>query len=477
MRRLTPGPLPDRLRPPPGALALALASLVCVVTWAFVVPVEQAPDEGAHVAYVQSLVERGERPAPDDAVAGTRHSTEELLLREAARVPSTLGRIAARPEWREAAEARWRVRARTLAASASSDGGGPNPAAQNLPGYYALVAVGYVTAEAAGAELDGRILAMRLVSGLLLLVAVGATWSLIGLLVARDRLLQLAGTSVVALAPMLTFTAASVNPEIGLVAATAVALLAAARLVLLGRTRRRVGMLVAAVLLAVAMKPSGLALVVPTVVVVGGLLMRTRRPDLRVTRRAAAGIAGAALVAFASALVVVSSPGAAASYLSQFYLPRLPSSFDYFPQTALPAWEIWHVGAWGAFGSLEVRLPFAVYAVLAAAQVTVVVGVVRAVRSGVVRLDPVLLAALAAFAAAVLGGLHLFELRRLVDDGEPVLQGRYLLLLAPLAAIAVAVALRALAPARRAVAAALVPAGLVVLQLLSLGTTVDRFHA
>ena len=67
-----------RLLPPAPLSLLLTATLLLGCVWALVVPPFQAPDENAHVAYVQSLAEH--RALPGDA-ARQFQSTEQWPVR------------------------------------------------------------------------------------------------------------------------------------------------------------------------------------------------------------------------------------------------------------------------------------------------------------------------------------------------------------------------------------------------------------
>jgi hypothetical membrane protein len=78
----------------------------------------------------------------------------------------------------------------------------------------------------------------------------------------------------------------------------------------------------------------------------------------------------------------------------------------------------------------------------------------------------------------VLVGVHAASFRALLDNpADPVITGRYLLMLIPLYGIAVAGALRALPGRVRALTTGAVLAALVLLQLSAFGLVVERFYA
>src|SRR5215212_2809357 len=66
--------------PPSPLVFLLLATFLVGCAWALLVPPFQAPDENAHVAYVQSLAERGALPGNE----GEGQSTEQRAAADAA---------------------------------------------------------------------------------------------------------------------------------------------------------------------------------------------------------------------------------------------------------------------------------------------------------------------------------------------------------------------------------------------------------
>ncbi len=245
------------VRRPPAPLTLLLAATLLIgVCWALVVPPFQAPDEPAHVAYVQSIAERGALPGAVDRPSG---STEQQLAGQAANSDQTAAVRATKPTWGEAAYERWRRRSAALPESARGDGGGPNFASANPPLYYLWSVIPYEVAS--GGDLFARVTAMRIASVAFLLVTVAATWLLAGTVFGPRRDLQLAAAAVPALLPMLGFISASVSPDSLLYALWTVALWLGARIL---RGRGRPAELIALVVvtgMAVATKATSYALV------------------------------------------------------------------------------------------------------------------------------------------------------------------------------------------------------------------------
>jgi hypothetical protein len=217
-------------------------------------------------------------------------------------------------------------------------------------------------------------------------------------------------------------------------------------------------------LLGICVKPASVALV-PGLLWVGAafLWLRAQRPA---PSSRAVGIGVGAVVLSGAVLAVAvaaGSPRQLGGYLWQFYSPTDSGGF-----TALPAWplrDVWLEGSTGAFGWLEVRFPWPVYALFALLLVALVSGALP-------RLRPTALAAAFALPAlALIAGLHLTELDMLLSDSVAFTQGRYLLPLLPLVALGVA------AVVRRGAFAGAVLGGLAAWQLASLAIVMARFHA
>jgi 4-amino-4-deoxy-L-arabinose transferase-like glycosyltransferase len=455
-------------------------------TWALLSPPGQSPDEPAHVAYVQVLGERFDLPDPDVAVADLREkafSTEQKLARDRAHEQWQYAEPAVKSEWDPSAERRWKAEDARLHRRDRRDGGGPNSAAGNPPLYYAYEALAYRAA--AGTYFD-RLFTMRMWSVLLLGVGVVATWLLVGELIGGDRLAQLVAGAVVGLQPMATFISASVNPDSGLLALWALAFWLGVRL-LTGRVRtREVVALVTVTIAALLTKASSLALL-PAVAFVFAVVVRRRLAGRWTAARVLGLVAGAAVVLAAATIgasgrvegvfaLHLNDLRGFASYLWQAYLPNLPWQNALPGLAAFAGYDVWIRSGWAAFGWLEVQFPGPVYALLAVISVGIVAAAVVAVRRGRFTLDRAVLGFFALAAFTLVAALHWADFRQLVTDQGSFLQGRYLLPLLPLGAVATAAALSNLRPGRRGTAAAIVLGGLFALQLLSLGLIAVRFY-
>jgi hypothetical protein len=168
-----------------------------------------------------------------------------------------------------------------------------------------------------------------------------------------------------------------------------------------------------------------------------------------------------------------------ASYIRQFYLPRLPGTHrNIFPHT-LPVYSVWLIGSWGKFGWRQFRLPPRAFYAIALALVLVLVGLVLAIRSGNIPRDRALAVFFALAAVALLAVLHVTEYRVvfITHSRADFNQGRYLLPLVSLLGVGVAGALTVLKNRWRLYAISLVLAGLLTLQLLSLVAHARWFYA
>jgi 4-amino-4-deoxy-L-arabinose transferase-like glycosyltransferase len=477
--------------PRPLALLLVAAALLAAC-WALIVPAFQTPDEQSHFGYAQTFAERGQLPGTE---ASRRFSTVQDQAADAVGSDQLAGNLDARAEWSRVEHERWRL-AESRYARDDGAGLGPegaNPARTNPPLYYAYESMAYHVAPAA---IFDQLYLMRLWSALLLLVAVAATWALVGEALGRRRSLQLAGAALVALQPMASFISASINPDSLLIAAFAVALWLGVRVVRRGLTLANGAALCAAAAVAILTKATGYALV-PAVVL--ALVLGARQAGVRMRIgalvRAAAPLLALALPVVAwlvyarvsdrPAINQVAGAGDGAgvdhpglfSYLWQFYLPHapgqqpLPGNF-----TPLPLRDIWLEGGWGKFGWLEIELPQAIYLTLGALTLALAIGAVLAiVRSGASRhVGPLAFLALAVL--TLVGGLHITEYRIMSNEGGVFNQGRYLLPLLPILGLAGAATLSLFEERARSLATGALLGGLFVLQIVSLAIVGARFH-
>jgi 4-amino-4-deoxy-L-arabinose transferase-like glycosyltransferase len=481
-----------RLRLPRALAALLGATALLGVSWSLVVPPFQTPDENWHVAYLQTVAERGKLPGIDGKPT---FSTEQQLALDAANSEQTQQVLTTEPEWSSDAYDRFRKRSERLPASARDDGGGTNFAQSNPPLFYAIEAVPYKLAS--GGDLFARLSAARLVSVIFLLGTVAATWLLAGTVFGPRRELQLAAAAIPALFPMVSFISSSITPDALLYPLWAVAFWLGARIL-----KRQAGWidgiaLVAVTGLAIATKSPSYALVPGVLLVLGVALWRVRH-----RRRLVAALAIGAGLAFATTagtwFVVARSsdrPIAAqltealngtsdvderefVSYVWQYYLPRLPFETP-FPGLEFPppkGYDVWFKQGWAAFGWLEVSWPDKAYWPLAAVSLLVLAGAALALWRRRRSLDLPLLGFFALTSLALVIGLHWTEYRLHEKDGALINQGRYLFPLVSLGGLIFAAALASLPARARAPALAAGVGLLAVLELFSIGLVAERFY-
>ena len=478
---------PERRRRVPGPLlALLAATAVLAVAWLLLVPAFNAPDENAHFAYTQSIAERFALPGdPTRPIFSEEQSGGSGALNS----DQTAQQPLVKPEWSTALSQEFHARDPSLT---RDSGGGSTPAAANPPASYLWGALGYKL----GGDLFGHVAGARLASAFWLLVTVLAVWLLAGEVFGRRPLLQLAAAAVPALMPMVVFISASANPDGMLYALWSLALWLGVRLLRRGPSLASLAGLAAAVGLACVVKTTSFALLPGLAFVLLVLGLRARRDGTgRLALLAAAvavplvatmgvwwavarGLDRRAAGQFTDATGAATNFKEFASYLWQFYLPKLPFMNDFhFTTQGLPLYQVWLKQGWGAFGWLEVRFGELAYRVLAI--LTAVIGVgalarfMRAWRS----IDRAAVAYVAIVAVCLLAGLHWTDYHQTIAGSAGFMQARYLFPLVGIAGLALAGALDMLPRRLRGAGAGAAIGGLLVVHLLSLGLVLERFYA
>jgi hypothetical protein len=374
--------------------AIAALNACC---WALITPVFQGPDEVDHFAYVQSLVERGEKPIDDPHSARLRWSSAEYLALEGTDFLTDHQVGDTRAPWLSAQVRAYEAQAQRLRPP-RNDGGGYTTSAVHGPPYYLALAPAYLAT--AHASIFSQLTLMRIASALL-----GALTVLFAYLLARELApgrpwLAVLAALLVAYEPMYGFVSGIVNNDVG-VNATAAAL----ELLLIRLLRRGItipwGVLTGAVLIMLpSVKGTGLSLYpVAGLVFIAALWRYHRRSDLL----GWAALALAALLVGELSTHVLSPAFAASSstagggapsaigtnanaasqalhhipdflsYLWQMFLPRLPFMTAHFPSSAHPGFVIFIERGWGAFGWYDVLFPSWVYAAILLASLIVLV--------------------------------------------------------------------------------------------------------
>ncbi len=483
-------------------LLLLPVVLLCSTIWSVWNPLWQTTDEPQHFGYVESLAELGHRP--NGHAAGQLKSAGDVsTVTKRTEIATNEAPVAfdlyARPPWSELAERRYE---RTARVGPRDNGGGRTGASSYPPLYYALETLPYRAAS--GATALDRAYVMRWFSGLWALVSAVGGWLLVGEVLGRRRLPQLAGAATLGLWPMILYLSAAINPDAMLTAMSALALWQMVRIARRGTALWTSVALLVTVGAAAAAKVSGAALAPAALfVIVAGLpAVRTRTRD-----RARPLLLLAVALLVVPLLVLLAASGAGilpaqldavvnfrpdlhgfASYLWQFYLPRLGfmdrQNFMYPVISHLPVYNLWFGMSWGTFGWNDIWFPRWVYWIFFVLSLTVLTGAgVAAVRArrhgrdGVDRGSAAATIALAIAALGVLTGVHLQDYSNGVDNLIPFAQGRYLFPVAGIGAVAVAAAVSAVPARLRAAAAGAWLGFLIVFQVAALALLATRFYA
>ncbi len=466
----------------PGPLVALLAiAAVLGLAWIVLVPALQGPDESGHYSYTEKLVEQRTLPwtpypgedADEQRALSSAHETALLW----AGLEPLRANVAARPFWTTLDERLWRERDAALPGGGRDDVGFTSTF-RNPPLYYVYQAPPYAVGLLG--DFFDRTFVMRLANIPLLLGTVLLTWLLAGRLLGPRLLPRTVATAVVALQPQLMNITATINADNLLVLLCTGALLLALVVVQDGLTGPRGVGLLGLVAAATLTHPRGAVMVVPAIAAIA--IAEGRRRGLGI-RAAAIGVGGSAVAAVAAATVAVATgngnPNQFVSYVWQFYLPKLGFMT---PTIGPPDYDVHDVlveRLWGAYAQLEISLPTGLadalwIGTLGAAAALVVLGL--ASRDRLRRRLPELAVALSA-ALSLVVVLHVLAYRRLLDDAtDPLIAGRYALPLFALVGAGVALLVDALPRRARPVGAALVVAGLTVVQLTGLGLTAERFY-
>jgi 4-amino-4-deoxy-L-arabinose transferase-like glycosyltransferase len=479
-----PDPRAGSRRVPRALVVLVLVAVVEALTWISIVPPLQGPDEVDHFAYTQKIVEAHTIPwrslgtAPP--VDTQRFSTELLGALSTAGIMSSWGNPDGRPAGTGVDERMWDRAERSYDRADRADGGFTSAMAYP-PTYYLYEAIPY--AAMSSASLFDRAFAMRLANLPLLVCVIVFCWLTAGELLGHRRWLQTLATAAVALQPQLIHMTATINPDLALAAIWCPALWLMIRTLRAGPTRARVVWLVLLAVLSTLTHARGAGLLLPVVTTLA--IVWRRQSDAPWAGRALRGGLTALYAATLVVLTYYATLGDASlqrmrqlgSYLWQFYLPR-----GSFMTPVEPHWGIRQAfidRLFGGYAQLEVSPPTwvltAVTVAAAVMAVSAIVGVVRRWRSSS-RPTDVLLVLIVAVVGYLLA-LHAAAFRSLLRVPDPVITGRYLLVLMPLYGAGIAFAVAWL-PRRLAVGAGAVAlVGLTVLQLDALALLFARFYA
>lgn len=470
------------------------------IAWAVVVPAFQVTDEDAHFGFIHTVGEKWELPG--DPNVETYPSEMTIAVRQFnSRAANYI--LESRPAWSEGAYRRWLSEED---GAPRDNGGGAMASSGYPPAYYFSVLPAYLLAKRG--DLFERLIAVRIMTVGWLLVTTVAAWLLAGVMFGRRRELQLVCAATAGLWPMVTHLSAGSHPDSMQIAMWTLFFWLGALILRHGLTTRRAVGIGAVTALGILTKATSIALV-------PGLLVLLAIAGWQLRR--SAGLR-TAVVAVVVALVVLAIPTGAykaytvaadrpalaqtsalsvegtkpwqlrefGSYVWQFYLPKLSFQKEFrfvFPTiSTFPLKNTWFGNFVGTFGWTNVWFPrwfydfaLVVFAILAAGFAAAAVR--WKVAGGRLRRALPLLTFFAATAGALLLGLHLTDYRWYISGQGPFLQGRYLLPLIGLWAVAVTWAVSAI-PRRFLLAGIGIWLGaLVAYQIAALLTNVARFYA
>jgi hypothetical protein len=243
-------------------------------------------------------------------------------------------------------------------------------------------------------------------------------------------------------------------------------------------TRARLLWLVGLTALALLTHPRSLPLLIPVALTFGFVLFaRTGRRRLWLT--------GAVWVTYLVAAFVAVSRGQGiprqfASYVWQFYLPRLPGMTPSIGPPNYDFGELYVSHFYGSLASTEVEISYPLERVLFWATILGLVALVLVLirQRAAVRAQAPLAIVLGSAVLALILGLHVGAYRGMLGNpGDPVLTGRYLLPLLPLFGAGIALVARAVPRRAGVVVAGVILGGGIVLQFWSLGHVLERFYA
>jgi hypothetical protein len=490
MRRVS-----DVLRKIPLPLALLLAvAAVMSLAWNFSTAPLQGPDESAHVGYVEYLAESGALPEAGGS-QDTPFAPDLLEAQASLGLDALRQNRAARPNWSRERLDRLDEFEASLPDDARSQGGKQLPTAKNPPLYYAAGAVTWKLTPGGG-FLD-RLFLLRVLSGLLLLVTVAATWLLAGE-VFRRRLPQALATATVALVPIVGFVGGVAGPDMGSAAAWTLFLWLAVRMVRVGPSPSAAALTTLAATAAVLVHGRNLAIVPALAIglVVAWAANRSRPREIALSGLASVAVAGGGFVIYRLA----TSSGGASLYggetnlgnTAAFNLRQLASSIwqFYFPKLTTmeprlgPAIGFRQVFIeqflGGTFAKNEVFLPYWTYDLV---QVSVVLLLVAFYTVIVLRWRTILdrwpaAVIVGGSTACLLVFLHVASYRALVNGGvDPLFTGRYLIPIIAPTGLAVATVAAGLPRRTSAAFAGLLVGALFSLSLAAIVLNLERFYA
>lgn len=479
-------------RTPAAGWLCAVVACLNAISWSFITPAFQVPDEPAHFAYVEQSARTGQLPSSN----AQEYAPDETLALNDLKV----GRVSLQPEHHTIATRAEQMRLQSdlvgAAGSSPPGSGAAGAAASEPPLYYALETIPYDFG-GGGGVLD-QLTLMRLVSALM-----GGVTSLFVFLFLREALPAIpyawtvAGLGV-AFMPALGFISGAVNPDSMLCAVSAIIFYCLARAFRRDLTPRlaiTIGVLTA---VGVLTKLNFLGLV-PGVVL--GLVLLAKRASHTIGTRTAFRM-------LASALVIPSIPvcvyilknmlshkhalglasGVIASiaghsivdelnYTWQLYLPRVPGMRIDFTNI-LPSRDLWFDGLVGEYGFEDTVFPRWVdnVALIPAIGIAALSGREVLVHGAVLRRRAGEFGVYCAMAAGLMALIGASSYLSFPAEAAGFPEPRYLLPLIPIFGVALALAARGAGRRWGPVAGALIVVLFIAHDIFSQLQTIARFY-
>ncbi len=360
-------------RVPRAAWVCALVAFLNAACWSVVSPPFEVPDEPSHFAYVQRLAETGRLPSGTEEIfPPAEHAVLGALHTKNVRFNPSVGTISTPAEQHTLEH--------TLAEPLSRTGSPQAGVATSQPPlYYALETIPYKLASL-GTMLD-QLALMRLLSALM-----GGLTALFAYLFLREALpgapwAWTVGGLGVALTPLLGLMSGAVNPDALLFAVSAALFYCLARGFRGGLTPGLALAIGAVLAIGFMTKLTFLSLLPGAILGLLALCIREARRSRPAAYRAlgiAVAVGATPILVDIFVNVLSGRPGVSAvgnvvalngkrgsifeeaSYIWQFYLPRLPGMSAYF-HGFLTTRVLWFNGLIGLYGWLDTTFPSSVY--------------------------------------------------------------------------------------------------------------------
>jgi hypothetical protein len=458
-----------------------------MVSWSILLPPWQGPDEIAHFAYTQRVVETKKIPwfrHGDSGESKPAYSTELGVATAWAGTNGLVTNVQARPPGSQLSERLWREYDAPLTRTDRQNGGYVS-AMVNPPLYYLYASIPY--AAASTLSIFDRAWLVRVFNLPLLLAIVWLTWLIAGELLPRPRWLAPLATTAVAINPQLVEIAAVDDPDILLAAEWTAFFYLAIMALRHGPTRGRLLGMAALCVASAFTHGRGLAIFAPALFVGLCLIWRYRRPSRKAVYATAAVLAAGAVAGLYLALSYTTSGNISAqslrqfgSYLWQFYLPRLGFMDPAIGPVKWGVQQVFIERFYGTYGAIDVTFPSGA---MSWAKWLSIIGVVLAFvglakRWRSVRRWPDVTALFGVAAVFALLQMHLAAFKSLFGGStDPVLTGRYLLPFIVVYGLAIALAVSWLPRRVAPVAAGVVVGLLCLLTIGALGLSLGRYYA